>query len=345
MSLREVLEPLRRWGADGGATAVATLYRVRRSAPRPPGARFAASERGDIAGSISSGCVEGDLFERLQQVIATGEPAVIEYGISDEMAAGVGLSCGGEIAVLLTPHDPTRPVWSVVADAMASGEACVLVTGISEQVRGSALLVRADGSVVGELGVAGLLLQVPASVAPMFDTGGTRSFEIAGHELFAEAFLPPARVAIIGASPVSEALCHLAAWAGLEVTVIDPRQALAPPERFPDARAVFHDWPREGLERLRLDRYLNVVVLAHDPKLDIPALAAALEAGCLYVGLLGGGRTQKLRRAALAELGFGEEALGRIRGPVGLDIGADTPVEIALSIMAELVAVRHGAHP
>lgn len=356
MSFREVEEPLRRWTEAGRRAAVATLVDVRRSAPRPPGARFAVSEEGDVAGSVSSGCVEGDLHERLRALLRGGSSEEVEYGITDEMAAEVGLACGGQIRVLLAPHDPDDPAWNELKGAVERTEAAVLVTGLSEGIRGRRLLLSREGSAVGGLeravgGLGGPELDEAAleavQEAGLFEVGGSRLLELGptseiepadAARVFAEAFLPPPRLAIVGATPVSAALCHLAAWAGWLVWVVDPRETFASPERFPDAEEVLHLWPEEGLERVGLDRYLDVVVLAHDRKFDVPALAAALRAGCLYVGQIGGRRTQRLRREALEELGFGEEELGRIRGPVGLDIGAESPEEIAVSILAQLIA-------
>lgn len=353
MSLREVVSDLDAWADAGTSSALATLVTVRRSAPRPPGARLAVNRDGEMAGSISSGCVESDLVERLNEVIADGSARLIEYGITDEMAAGVGLPCGGEIEVLLTRHESGHPAWASLLESVSAGAAVVLLVGLGEAdgpadptgamiPTGEMMLIRHEGDPVGSLGSGALDRDAPASAEHLFDRGGTAVLEVAGHRVFGEAFLPPARLAIVGASPIAEALCHLATWSGMDVTVIDPRFALAAADRFPDAKRVINDWPEEGLDQAGLDRWLSVVVLSHDEKLDVPALAAALRAGCIYVGLLGGGRTQRKRRGALAELGFGADELDRIYGPVGLDIGASGPREIAVSIMSQLIAIGRG---
>ncbi len=357
MSLHEVHTPLDQWARASHRAAIATLIRVRRSAPRPPGARFAISEAGDLAGSVSSGCVEGDLHEHLRRILDGAPPALVEYGISDEMAADVGLSCGGEIEVLLEVHDPHDPAWRAASEAVVSGEPAVLITGVSEPIRSRRLLIRPGGEREGSLGSHELDVAATDAVRPLFDRGGARLLELDAAlleadstekgpapslECFAEAFLPPPRLAIVGATPIAQELCHLASQLGYRVSIVDPREAFVQVARFPDAEHVIPEWPEEGLEEAGLDRYLSVVVLTHDEKLDIPALAAALKAGSLYVGLLGGRRTQRLRRDALADLGFAPEDVERIRGPVGLDIGADTPAEIAVSILAQMIAVRHG---
>lgn len=358
MTASEVLGPLRKWTGRGERAALATLLKVRRSAPRSPGARFAVSEEGELAGSVSSGCVEGDLHEHLREVIAGGEPRLLHYGITDEMAMEVGLACGGEIDVLAAPFDPGDPVWEALRGVLERRDAAVLLQGVSEGLRTRTMLVHPDGTQVGTLGDEELDRWAADEALGMLETGGTRILEPGKDgaglpeedegsgptvRLFAEAFLPPARLAIVGASPVAAALCRMAALMGDEVTLIDPREAFATREKFPDAARIVHAWPEEGLGAAGLDRWLDVVVLAHDRKLDVPALAAALRAECRFVGQIGGSRTQRVRREALAERGFGEEALDRIRGPVGLDIGAEGPEEIAVSILAEVVAVRRGS--
>ncbi len=344
MSFKEVHPELQRWTADGQEAGVATLIRVRRSAPRPPGARFAANTRGDVAGSVSSGCVEGDLHEHIQQVVAAGVPRVVTYGITDEMALEVGLACGGEIEVLIAPYAPGDPVWPELERVIDERRAAVLVVGVSEAVRARQLLVFPDGARLGTLGDDDLDTRATEAIAPLFDVAGTSVIELEdwAATVFAEAFLPPPRLAIVGATPVAAALCHLASYLGIAVTVIDPREVFAKDERFPEADRVIRAWPEQGLAEFGLDRYASVVVLAHDLKLDAPALAAALRAGCRYVGQIGGRRTQRLRRDALIEVGFFDAELARIHGPVGLDIGASSPEEIALSIMAELLAVLRG---
>lgn len=347
MSLTEVHEALKRWREAGRKAGVATLVRVRGSAPRPPGARFAANEEGEVAGSVSSGCVESDLYEHIQSVLTTGRARVVDYRITDEMAVEVGLSCGGEIEVLVAPDDSAGSVGPELERALAGRRGVLLLTGLSETVRARSMLAYADGRRVGTLGAEPLDARAVEAAASLLETGGARVLELESPTaaVFAEALLPPPRLAIVGATAVGEALCRLAADLGIEVTVIDPRSAFARRERFPDAADVLRLWPEEAFRRIGLDRSWSVVVLAHDRKLDLPALAGALQAGCLYVGQIGGARTQALRRDALAELGFDPGRIARVHGPVGLEIGAETPAEIALSILAELLAVRRGRRP
>ena len=344
MSLRDVGRALDDWVAAGRTVAIATLVQARHSAPLPPGARFAVNDRGELEGSISNGCVEGDLYEHLRAIISGAPASVLHYGITDDMASDVGLTCGGEIDVLVELHDASSLAWSELLRAVRDGEPAVLVTGLSKHLRSRKLLVLENGS-EGSLGERPFDDQVVELARPYLESGGTDvvSLEAASgraSDVFVEAHLPPPRLAIVGATSIGFALCRIATLLGYQVDVIDPRSALADPAKMPDAQRVLHAWPDDGLGEIGLSPHVDVVVLTHDGKLDVPALASALRAGCRYVGLLGGKRTQEHRREALRGLGFDETDLERIHGPVGLAIGSETPEEIALSIVAELVETR-----
>ncbi len=342
MSLRDVRDAIERWSARGARVAVASLIAVRRSAPLPPGARFAVSDAGDIAGSISSGCVEGDLFERLTGLLRGDAPDVVTYGISDEMAAGVGLSCGGEIDVLLEVHDEGDPAWARWRSLVDAGGPAVLVTGVSPEIRPRRLLIERSGE-VGSLGSERLDRRARALAPDRMVRSDAAALELIEGDpasaVFVESIVPPPRLAIVGATPIAEALCAMAARTGFEVIVVDPREAFAKAERFPDAAAVVCRWPDEALEEMGLDARTSVAVLAHDAKLDEPALASALAGGAGYVGLLGGRRTQEQRREALRVRGTAEADRERVFGPIGLDIGARSPEQIAVSILAQLIAL------
>lgn len=340
--MREILEELQRWEEEGVGSGVATLLRVRGSGLRRPGARFAAAADGRVVGSVSGGCVEGDLQEHLRGRIEGREgPERLRYGISDEQALEVGLPCGGEIEVLVDGHEPDDPAWRAAVGAVAAEEPALLALGLEAEALGRRLAVLPDGRTAGSLGTPELDRAVRERAGPYLRRGGA-GVEALGEEereVFLEAHLPPDRLAVVGATPVARVLARLAGELDFRVTVVDPRRPFARPDRFPGARVV-EGWPEEGLEAAGLDPYLYVVVLSHDRKLDVPALEAALEADCRYVGLLGGSRTQRLRREALEERGLEPERLDRIRGPVGLDLGAETPAEIALAVLAEVVAER-----
>ena len=342
MGLRDVRDDIARWAERGDPVAVATLIAVRRSAPLPPGARFAISGNGELSGSISSGCVEGDLHERLTALLGGAAPATVTYGITDEMAAGVGLSCGGEIDVLLDTHDPGDPVWHRLSRLQEAGAPSVLLTGAAVSTRSRYLLLEADRS-IGTLGSDTLDRLARSRVDEWLNRSDARTVELVRGApettVFVESFVPAPRLVIVGATPIGHALCAMARRTGFEVVVVDPREAFLRPERFPGAVALDARWPDEALGALGLDPRTSVVVLTHDEKLDEPALEAALSSRCGYVGLLGGRRTQRLRRDALRARGLDEADCDRIHGPVGLDIGARTPEQIAVSILAQLIAL------
>ncbi|MBT8461512.1 MAG: XdhC family protein [Gemmatimonadetes bacterium] len=352
MSLLEIRDAVAEWMARDHPWGEAALVGVKRSAPRPPGARFAVGQDGSFAGTISAGCVEADLREHLLSMLGQSPqsiPRFVSYGISDEMAAGVGLSCGGEIEVLIRRHEPQDPVWSDLLDLLdlaAAGSRQraygALVTGLSEGVLGRQVLVRADGSKTGSLGDPALDRAVEGERDHLFSREGAEALPLgSGHRVFVERILPPRRLVIIGATPIAVSLSALASRVGYHVTIVDPREGLARPSLFPDADVV-QNWPAEALSELNAAEWTDVAVLAHSERLDVPALRGAIEAGCRYVGLLGGRRTQEARRAALEAAGVPASGVSRIRGPIGLDIGAVSPREIAVAILAEMLAVRLG---
>ena len=342
MSLRAVREDIARWAERGDPIAIATLIAVRRSAPLPPGARFAISAAGELSGSISSGCVEGDLHERLSALLGGGAPASVTYGITDEMAAGVGLSCGGEIDVLLDHYDPGDPVWHRLWQLQEAGAPGVLLTGAAAPTRSRQLLLEPDRS-LGTLGSVELDRAARSRVDDWLGRSDARVVELVQDDpdslVFVESFVPPPRLVIVGATPIGHALCAMAHRTGFEVVVVDPREAFLRPERFSDAATLDPRWPDEAMAALDLDPRTSVVILTHDEKLDEPALETALASRCGYVGLLGGGRTQRQRREALLARGLDEAACDRIQGPVGLRIGARSPAQIAVSILAQLIAL------
>jgi xanthine dehydrogenase accessory factor len=260
------------------------------------------------------------------------------------MAMGVGLACGGEIEVLIRRHEAGDPVWTELVegldDEVAPHAQTALVTGLSEEGLGRQVLVRADGTIAGSLGHESLDQEVIADIDRLFGREGGEALNLAsGHRVFVDRILPPRRLVVVGATPIAVALAELASRVGYRVTVVDPREGLARPSLFPDAELLV-EWPAEALRDLNLDAWTDIAVLAHDDRLDLPALTAAMAGGCRYIGLLGGRRTQKARRDALLAAGVSASGLARIRGPIGLDIGAVTPQEIAVSILAEMLAVR-----
>lgn len=345
MITQELFETLERWRGEGEEIALATLVGVQGSAPRRPGARLALTRSGRMAGSVSAGCVENDVFARALAVLDAGRPEVARYGISDEMAFAVGLSCGGSIEVLIEPFRPT-PAWDAVRDAVGGGRPVGLALGVAPAaLAGRALAVRPDGAAVGSLDPALDAAVADAARRALVEAGVQRlvlPFAGGEAEVFVEGLSPPLRLFVAGATQIAAALARLARPLGYRVVVADARSPFATPERIPDADAVLREWPDAVLARAGLDAACAVVVLTHDPKFDVPALAHALRSPAGYVGALGSRRTHARRREQLREAGISDAQLARLRAPIGLDLGGREPEEIALAILAEMQAVRHG---
>lgn len=342
--MRDVLAELERWQAEGEVIAVATLVSAWGSAPRLPGARFAMTRSGRVVGSISGGCVEGDVFARAMEALDSGRPRLLEYGISDEMAFGVGLSCGGRIEAFVEPFRADA-AWVAARDALAARRACAYATALSpHEISGRHMTLLADGSTVGEIDAEIRPLLAPERV----DVKGKTGIDVIGGrvrgadaKVMVERFLPPPHLFIVGATHVAAALAREAKVLGFAVTVVDARRIFATPERFPDVDELVVGWPDEGLGADALDAEAYVVVVTHDVKFDVPALDAALRSDARYIGLLGSEETIAGRTAQLREMGFGDADIARIHAPIGLDLGGRSPEEIALAIAAEMTMARY----
>ena len=342
--MKDILQDLDLWESQDEEIALATLVQVRRSAPRLPGARLCVTRSGRMSGSVSGGCVETDVFERAMQVLDSRAPEVASYGIADEMGFEVGLSCGGSIDVFIEPFVPNDE-WEALRRTVERQQAAVYAIGLSpKSLLGLKLTRPVGGPTVGSIDPAldGLiagrgdqLLRGGGTDVVTLPWGGEQA------QVFLEAFHPAPRLLIIGATHTAVSLCRLASEVGLEVIVIDARSALATPERFPDALRIVHAWPEEALAQVPLDAYSSLVILTHDPKFDVPALAGGLRSDARYIGAQGSRVTHDGRRKQLREQGFSESDLDRIRAPVGLNIGSRTPAELAVAILAEVLAVRY----
>jgi len=333
--VKEVLADIRRWRERGDRYALATVIATRRSAPRPVGSKLAVSEHGEMAGSVSGGCVENEVYGSAREVLGGGPPRLLTYGISDDLAFSVGLPCGGEIDVFV--EEANEDLRDRVAQAIENEEPGVLFTVVDGEPVGAQLLVLESGERFGD-GPKEL-----AAVSEDVLRGGfNRTLEVDGRMLFAEVLGPPPRLLVFGAVDTAEALCAGANALGWRTIVSDARGKFATAERLPSADEIVVAWPDETLARVRPDRATAVVVLTHDDRFDVPALAGTLATDAFYVGAIGSRRNQARRRELLLEAGVGEEALDRISGPSGLDIGAHTPAETAVSILAEILAVRAG---
>jgi len=334
--MRELFPDVERWRAAGEAVAVATVVQTWGSAPRQPGAKMAVSASGQIAGSVSGGCVEGAVVEAAKQALATGRPGLLSFGVSDENAWSVGLACGGNIQVFVEPLADEH--YEPVRDAAAGRRALAMATVVSgaEELIGRKLWLRDDGTTGGSLPEPAAVL-----VRDALASGASRRAAIAGSEVFLDVLMPPPRLVVVGGVHIAIPLVALARTLGFETIVVDPREAFASAARFPHADRIVSKWPDRALEEIRPDPSTAVAVLAHDPKLDDPALMIALRSPAYYVGALGSSRTQEKRQARLREAGLSEDALARLYAPIGLDLGGRSPEEIALAVMAQIVAARN----
>ncbi len=343
--MNDVLSELELWQSQGEEIALATVVQVRRSAPRPPGARLGVARSGRMTGSVSGGCVEADVFQRAMQVLDSGQASLVSYGISDELGFQVGLSCGGSIDVLIEPFVLGEAL-TALGQAEEQQQPSVYATGLNPPtILGRKLTVVAGREPVGSIS-PDLDSYIVKESSHLMQLGGTKVVAFpwgkSEAQVFLEAFLPPPDLVIIGATHTAISLARIANEVGFQVTVIDARSILATEDRFPDVHRLVRAWPEEAMPGLSLGRQSSVVVLTHDPKFDIPALACALRSPARYIGALGSRVTHQQRRGQLLEQGFSEADLGRIRAPIGLDIGARTPGELAVAILAEVLAVRYG---
>jgi xanthine dehydrogenase accessory factor len=343
MTIREVLPELKKWTHAGESCGIAMLYQVQHSSPRPVGSCLAVSANGAMAGAVSMGCVESDLREHIQEMLRdSSPPRLLHYGAADDMLVEVGLTCGGEIDVLVMPFDATNPAWNFLVER-GDDTTCLLATVIDGEGAGEVVCMTEDGHQTGGLDDPEIAQLVAEQAPSFFAQKRSRCLKTsAGHRVFIQVIVPAPKLAIIGGSPIAEALCYLASRTGYEITVIDPRRVVAPAEYYPQAKTVIHEWPEAGMQQAGVGPDWFVAVLSHDPKLDVPALDYALRTDCFYVGLLGSRGTQKKRIEALQQRGVSASMIERIHGPIGYkELGAVTSPEIAVSILAEMIACQH----
>ncbi|MEU8587532.1 XdhC/CoxI family protein [Streptomyces sp. NPDC048664] len=352
----DIAEELHRWVGQGRDFAVATVVAVSGSGPRQPGAALAVDADGTAIGSVSGGCVEGAVYELCVQALTDGESVVERFGYSDEDAFAVGLTCGGVIDILVVPvrvGDPVRPVLAKALAAAAQGRTAAVARVVSgpADLLGRALLVRPDGPHEGGFGAHPELDRtVVAEARALLAAGRTGAVEIgergsrcgAPLTVLVESSVPPPRMIVFGAIDFAAAVVRIGKFLGYHVTVCDARPVFATRTRFPDADEIVVEWPHRYLERTRTDGRTVLCVLTHDAKFDVPLLRLALRLPVAYVGAMGSRRTHLDRDARLREVGVTELELARLHSPIGLDLGARTPEETALSIAAEIVAGRRG---
>jgi xanthine dehydrogenase accessory factor len=369
--VRDILDPIFKWWDGGVAFGLATVVRTFSSAPREPGAAMAVSADGEAVGSVSGGCVEGAVYELASEVRDSGQAVLQTYGISDDDAFAVGLTCGGIIDIFVEPvSTQTFPELGEVAAAVRADEPVAVATVIDGPGRVGARRViwaapgepgqgnghgnghAPDGRrSSGTLGsgrrldqavdddARGMLAQGLTGVRRYGPDGERRRDELS---VFVQSFAPPPRMLVFGAIDFAAAVARAGKFLGYRVTVCDARPVFATRRRFPDADEVVTDWPHRYLAKQNVDARTVICVLTHDPKFDVPLLEVALRTPAGYIGAMGSRRTHDDRLARLREVGLTEDELARLRSPIGLDLGARTPEETAVAIAAELIQLRWG---
>jgi xanthine dehydrogenase accessory factor len=353
--VRDILNTITKWWAEDETFGLATVVDTFQSAPRDPGAALAVDGGGEVIGSVSGGCVEGAVYELSSEVAESGEPVLQRYGVSDDSAFSVGLTCGGTLDIFVEPvSKATFPELGEIAAAVERGEPVAVATVISgDGAVGARRVIWGDVTrpSTGSLG-AGERLDAAADddVRGMLSQGitGTQRYGAHGERLgdeltvFVNSFAPPPRLIVFGAVNFTAAVARVGKFLGFHVTVCDARPVFATRSRFPDADEVVVDWPHRFLAEADVDQRTAICVLTHDPKFDVPVLEVALRTPAGYIGAMGSRRTHQDRLERLRAVGMTEQELARLRSPIGLDLGARTPEETAVSIAAELIQLRWG---
>ncbi len=333
VTFRDVAKDIERWRSEGEAIALATVVRTWGSGPRGPGAKMALTKDARIAGSVSGGCVEAAVVEEGREVLETGMPKLLRFGIADETAWNVGLTCGGSIEIFVERLDDA--VFQAFSDSIEKRHPLARAVAIRGAELGWSALVH-EGELARTVTEAAALRSLEQGQPDVITAED-------GAEIFIDVEVPAPSLVMVGGVHISIALTAMAKSLGYRTIVIDPRGVFGSEERFPHADELIQEWSDEGLEAVGLDRSSAVATLTHDPKIDDPALMVALRSPAFFVGALGSRKTHEKRRKRLLDRGVTETELSRLFAPVGLDIGARSPEEIALSVMAQIVAVRNRA--
>ena len=338
--MRDILPEVSRWHEQQKPIAVATVVETWGSSPRRPGAKMAITAKGEFVGSVSGGCVENAVIEAAIESLQTRKPRLLHFGVADETAWEVGLACGGSIDVFVQPLDAAH--FEALRSTLQHEQQAVVVTAIRgpEQILGTATLIPGDGTTAGTaLGPWRDHLSTLAASA--LAQGWPRRAQLdTAVEVFLEPIVPAPSLIAVGGAHIAIVLVSLAKKLGYRTIVIDPRRAWGNADRFPEVDQLIQAWPQEAFGQVEITRSTAIAMLTHDPKLDDPALQIALPSPAFYVGALGSKSTQARRRKRLLEGGMTEAQLAPLHAPIGLDIGAESPEEIALSIMGEIVQAR-----
>ena len=335
--MRDLLSDIAAWRAQGAPVAVATVTRTWGSAPRREGAKMAIAPGDRLSGSVSGGCVEGAVVEAALETIGTGRPQALRFGVADATAWEVGLACGGTVEVFVEALGPeTFEAWQAAVSGRRALASAMVIAGAP--LLGARTFMDDGGAMWGVEGPPALRDALAAALR----SGRPARFAAGGADYFIDVTAPPWELICIGAAHIAIPLSKIARVLGYRVTVIDPRAAFATPIRFPDVDALIVDWPGRALPGLAVPPTAAIAALTHDPKIDDPALEVALASRAFYIGALGSRRTHAARLERLRLRGIPEDALARIHGPIGLELGARDPAEIALAIMGQIVAERNG---
>ena len=352
--MKDIVSVIDGWLESGEEVALATVIETWGSAPRGEGAKMAITQTGQMAGSVSGGCVEGAVVEAGSQVLRTGQARLLKFGVADEDAWEVGLACGGQISIFVNPLD--LKIYQAMREALLTNRPFTHLTVISGQpgVVGKEVLVFENGEGVA---TSPALYQASAKLAAHFGLQERPARphamlgpelvvldgleDLAGSQLFLEAIPPAPKLVVVGGVHIAVPLVGMAAELGYETIVIDPRRAFATSARFGHADRLLSKWPQEAFQEVEINTATAVVMLTHDPKIDDPALEIVLPGPAFFVGALGSKKTQRARRQRLREAGLDDQLIDRIQGPVGLNLGGREPQEIALAIMAQITAARY----
>jgi xanthine dehydrogenase accessory factor len=339
--MKEVLSDIDQWRTEDDAPiALATVIETWGSAPRKVGAKMAVRPDGAMAGSVSGGCVEGAVVEAANETLAGGRPQLLEFGVADETAWEVGLACGGHIKVWVEPLDTA--VYPFIRQLITNEQAgaCVTILAGPAELVGRKMAFDADGRSVGNLGVKEL---EDASRTAVQKLNLAQRVQLSEEvEAFVDVYRPAPTLVMVGGVHIAVALTSIAKALGYRTIVVDPRRAFGSQARFPHVDELIQAWPEKAFSQIEVTGDTAVALLTHDPKIDDPALHIVLKSEAFYIGALGSNKTHAKRKQRLSDHGFDAATIDRIHGPIGLDIGADNPEEIALSVMAEIVKAYRG---
>jgi xanthine dehydrogenase accessory factor len=342
--MRDVFQQLDTWRTAKETLAITTVVETWGSAPRPVGSKMVTTQSGGIAGSVSAGCVEGAVIEESAEVMNSGLPRLVEFGVADDTAWSVGLACGGKIKVFIEPGFAVNSIYDSIKLKLKTNTPFLTISYLDgpDEFRNKKLLVEPGGKQVGDLVLpeGGEKILVDAMNLLDMEKSGTVKAP-GGETIFVEVHPIPPKLIIIGAVHLSIPLIAIAKTLGFETILIDPRKSFATHERFPNVDQLIQLWPEEALHDITLDKSAYIVVLTHDPKFDDPALSRALKSEARYIGALGSKRTNQKRKERLRTAGITDDQLSRLYAPIGLDLGGRSSDEIAISIMAEIVKVRN----